>query len=191
MAVQFSCPACRQPIEVDDDWAGQHVACPFCQRVVTAPTQSTLRSIETTVPPSARKLSPTSTSPISQPQVGHRSSFNTLAAVGFGCSVAALLLFFVVGILWQFFVDELGPEVQLDAQTQQEFLRLANDPQYRGRFIGGMAAFCLSALCWLAGLIICAIAVTRRGVPGHRLALVGIGCSMLLPAFMCTGFLFR
>ncbi|NLX14636.1 MAG: hypothetical protein GXY44_13425 [Phycisphaerales bacterium] len=40
MAIQFQCPACRQPIEIEEQWAGQPVACPYCQRVVTAPTQS-------------------------------------------------------------------------------------------------------------------------------------------------------
>lgn len=40
MAIQFLCPACRQPIEVDDDAANQTVTCPYCQKVVTAPAQS-------------------------------------------------------------------------------------------------------------------------------------------------------
>ena len=42
MAIQFSCPSCRQPIEVDDDWANQEVSCPFCKKVVTAPEDTTL-----------------------------------------------------------------------------------------------------------------------------------------------------
>ncbi len=40
MAIQFFCPACRQPIEVDNDVANQTVTCPYCQKVVTAPPQS-------------------------------------------------------------------------------------------------------------------------------------------------------
>ncbi len=43
MAIQFACPACQQPIEVDDEWADQTVSCPYCRRVVRAPAQSTLQ----------------------------------------------------------------------------------------------------------------------------------------------------
>lgn len=41
MPIRFACPSCQQPIEIDDQWAGQSVACPYCKRVVTAPTAST------------------------------------------------------------------------------------------------------------------------------------------------------
>jgi hypothetical protein len=41
MAIRFSCPACQQPLEIDDNWAGQSVACPYCRRVVNAPQAST------------------------------------------------------------------------------------------------------------------------------------------------------
>ena len=41
MAIRFACPSCQQPIEVDDQWGGQAVACPYCRRAVTAPTIST------------------------------------------------------------------------------------------------------------------------------------------------------
>jgi len=40
MAIRFACPSCQQPIEVDDNWGGQSVACPYCRHVVTAPRES-------------------------------------------------------------------------------------------------------------------------------------------------------
>lgn len=40
MAIQFACPACRQPIEVDDEHGGRQVSCPYCRNVVAAPTES-------------------------------------------------------------------------------------------------------------------------------------------------------
>lgn len=40
MPIQFFCPACRQPIEVDDEVANQTVTCPYCQKVVMAPPRS-------------------------------------------------------------------------------------------------------------------------------------------------------
>jgi hypothetical protein len=42
MAIRFQCPACTEPIEIDDHWARQVVRCPYCQRTVTAPAESTL-----------------------------------------------------------------------------------------------------------------------------------------------------
>lgn len=42
MAIQFFCAACKQPIEVDDDFANQAVTCPYCRKVVTAPPLSDL-----------------------------------------------------------------------------------------------------------------------------------------------------
>lgn len=50
MAIQFTCPGCSQPIEIDELHAGQAVGCPYCKRVVTAPKESTLM----TAPPVAR-----------------------------------------------------------------------------------------------------------------------------------------
>src|SRR5580765_4777196 len=41
MPIRFVCPSCQQPLEIDDQWAGQSVACPYCNRVVTAPATST------------------------------------------------------------------------------------------------------------------------------------------------------
>lgn len=51
MAIQFHCPGCSQPIEVDDIHAGQEAACPYCHRVVHVPTESALGE---TSPPAAR-----------------------------------------------------------------------------------------------------------------------------------------
>ena len=46
MAIQFACPGCSQPIEVDDQIAGKSAACPYCQQVVTVPNQTTYRPAE-------------------------------------------------------------------------------------------------------------------------------------------------
>jgi len=42
MAIQFQCSACRQPIEVDDQFANQQAVCPFCRKVITVPASSSL-----------------------------------------------------------------------------------------------------------------------------------------------------
>ena len=42
MAIRFQCGSCNQPIEVDDQWGGRTVACPYCKSTITAPFESTL-----------------------------------------------------------------------------------------------------------------------------------------------------
>lgn len=42
MSIQFACPGCAQPIEVDVEHAGRQAQCPYCSRVVTVPEASTL-----------------------------------------------------------------------------------------------------------------------------------------------------
>ena len=41
MSIQFLCPACSQPIEIDDEWSARPVACPYCRKTITAPESST------------------------------------------------------------------------------------------------------------------------------------------------------
>jgi len=41
MPIQFCCTQCGQPIEVDDEHAGQTAACPYCRHMVGVPAQST------------------------------------------------------------------------------------------------------------------------------------------------------
>lgn len=42
MSIQFECPSCSKPIEVDDEYAGQTAACPYCRKVVSIPSVTTL-----------------------------------------------------------------------------------------------------------------------------------------------------
>lgn len=42
MAIQFRCPSCSQPIEVDDEFALRSAQCPYCRSVVAVPAVSSL-----------------------------------------------------------------------------------------------------------------------------------------------------
>ena len=94
MDVRFQCPACDQPIEVDGEWAGAAVACPYCQKTVTAPASSTFQP--NVPPPTAQPLAgaPGAYPGVATPGVysaippGGR---NTVAVVALSLAVAALL----------------------------------------------------------------------------------------------------
>ncbi len=70
MAIQFRCPGCEQPIEVDDEYAGQTAACPYCRRVVTVPVESTLGS-EGSAPARPAEAEP---APPASPVAGERAT---------------------------------------------------------------------------------------------------------------------
>ncbi len=186
MAIQFNCPGCRQPVEVDDEWAGEHVACPFCQRVVTAPAESTITALQNDLPPTARKLSPTAADGVMATAAVAPPRYNRLAVVGFGLGLAAIFLLILGLILLQFVIKQLEPNLTFEEQ-QKKMMEFSSDPETAGRIMLGSGAFCLSFACWLAGLIVSVIAVMRKDLPGRRLAFAGIACSVLCLLLFCSG----
>ncbi len=186
MAIQFNCPGCRQPVEVDDEWAGEHVACPFCQRVVTAPTESTITTLQHDLPPTARRLSPLGPGGMVAAGAATPPRYNRMATVGFGFSLAAILLMILGTILLKPILDQLDPNRTIEEQ-QKKMMELANDPEFAGRILLGVGSLGLSFVCWLAGLIFSAIAATRKDLAGRRLAIAGIGCSVLCLLLFCSG----
>ena len=94
MDVRFQCPACDQPIEVDGEWAGSAVACPYCQKTVTAPASSTFQP--NVPPPTAQPLAGVPGAYPGEETPGVYSSIppggrNTVAVVALGLAAAALL----------------------------------------------------------------------------------------------------
>ncbi|MGD8450338.1 MAG: hypothetical protein PVJ57_00840 [Phycisphaerae bacterium] len=65
MSIQFCCPGCSHPIEVDDEFAGRRAACPYCQQVVTVPAASTYEpeSVPTARPAESSTLTPSELPP--------------------------------------------------------------------------------------------------------------------------------
>lgn len=109
MPIRFPCPACRQPLEVDDEWGGQTVACPYCRRVVTAPRNSTWPTGEIPIASAVRGTASNEPSaavpgwaPPPPPAGGtgsaqpsharHAEKALVLAVIGAGLSVAAFML---------------------------------------------------------------------------------------------------
>jgi hypothetical protein len=100
MAIQFHCPGCRQPVEVDDEWAGKLVACPYCRRTVTAPAESLL---DVSSVPSAKPLAGSREVVAELPAEWHAAApaapSNIVAMVGLGLAVAGWLALVVSKVL--------------------------------------------------------------------------------------------
>lgn len=113
MPIQFTCPGCGNPIEVDAPLAGKAAQCPYCSRVVTVPAESTLSTdtIPTArpgglPPPPRGAYGPAQPPPL---HVGYTTQLREKAAARFGnialfCAVATVLLGLSSGML---FVSEL------------------------------------------------------------------------------------
>jgi hypothetical protein len=207
MAIQFRCPGCSQPIEVDDIHAGQTAACPYCRRVVNVPTESAL---DQPAPTAARPTAGTSeghagagpgwlasreagTFPTPQPtpgelHVGPTRSPRELAAARYGtfgliCSALVLLMFAgMVVIFMGVMLDEMGGPVtsQPSAEEMAQIQSGALERLYDDSRVAVLRVG--AALFALAGLVFGIVSVVQ-----HRQNWKGIVSLVLCGLFaLCT-----
>ena len=177
MSIQFLCPACSQPIEVDDQWSARPVACPFCRKTVTAPAASTFEP-EDVAPRASPIASP------SPPILGagtvdavRQASGNPVALWAAGLAAASLVfnLAFRLTVVPRMF-ELAGPDA-----TPQEVQQAVMDQMSGGAVPGWLAAGSLILMAggalWVAGLVCGIISVAkpgRRGLAVGSLALCGV-----------------
>jgi len=166
MAIRFACPSCRQPIEVDDPWGGESVACPYCRQVVTAPSSSNWPTDEI---PMASPVSPAFAPP--PPPGGTVASTPTPAAAHSQAPWALTLalggaVLSIVGCLaW------LGAQLTL---VQEKAGSNANPEQIREAYhdllVSGQAQvmsattlviFLVGAICSISGLVLAVRSLLR------------------------------
>jgi len=206
MTIQFKCPACGQPIEVDDQDAGSNVQCYYCKTAVTAPQQSTLSSGGERIPTSrpaggsgpvfrhiseeplhVSEESPARPEGFSRPQaVDQRPQrFRGLAMLSLGCSSAALAVFVVMMVsMVPSVMGQLSQNSDLDIENQKELLRqqaeqLQQAPLMR---VGNIAVLGLS----IAGSI-CGLAALVRRTTSRRAALIGLLLGLAFMVCQCGG----
>jgi hypothetical protein len=161
MPIRFACPACQQPIEVDEQWGGQSVACPYCQRVVSAPTSSTLpaRQVPTASPATGYEPTPppaTGSQPVHAPRPGGRGLLALgLAMVSLVLGVAGWLVG-VGGPLEARVIDRFGvnpsPEQiqQVVDETRAEWAKGNIQLDRRGVLASTIGLICSAAALILA-----------------------------------------
>lgn len=198
MSVQFLCPSCGHPIEVDDEWAGRSVGCPYCRNTVTAPTASTYDRGDGV--PTARVVEPGGGQPhLISPEVCQPGEWpptvvqtdapdsNSVAVWAFGLSCLFVLAWLVMGLLMgSRMEDALGPN-----PTQEEAYRFMNDHLQGGTIpgwlVGGFLALLLSLAFGVAALVCAILGVRLRRRRGFALAAFGLlGFFTFL---MCAGVL--
>jgi hypothetical protein len=165
MAIRFLCPSCKQPLEIDQAWAGQSVACPYCQRVVNAPESSSWPSGNIPTASPARQAFDAPPPPAGVPESagvarkgGSAGGALALAIIGAVLSIAAV--FFWLLLLGEMVQRKVGVEAlnqnpDVVRQAVQDILMAGQAPRHPF----STAALLIAAVCSLA-----AVALGIRGL---------------------------
>jgi hypothetical protein len=197
MPIRFPCPGCNQPLEVDNEWGGQTVACPYCRRVITAPTSSAWPTSPIPLA-TAVQQPPAGFAPPPPPpgfSVSPRQSTSSravlafvLASVGAGISVIAFMWFAVV--FWSTVVQKTGMAAT-PAEMQEVAEQLASRGQIpRPPLLVGLLM--TGAITSLTGLVLGARSMAQRE-SGKGLAITAciLGGLFLLCPLLWGSALFR
>lgn len=177
MPIQFNCLTCGKPIEVDDEFAGQAVTCPYCRKVMNAPTSGTAPAgppeslPDSGPPPASAPLSPA----FAPPQV-QRS--NWFASVSLACSIIVMLCFCVALAGSYKVMKQIAPDLKLKPDQMEEYVdRTSKEPLL-------MVSSIVTLSASVTGVIFAILGLTRR--TGRRWqAIVGLVICGLMLACGC------
>lgn len=190
MAVRFQCPSCYQPIEIDDEWAGKSVGCPYCQKTVAAPDESTL---DLSTVPVATPLGTGGASAMYPPPatIAMEDRPNTIALVALVLFAVTLLLLVLSAVVVAGHHLELEEMQKLMADKGMiEFQKALLDKYGNQLPAWLMMTGILNAVALLTSLgsLTCGIIGTFR--PRRRaMAIIAIVGSSLFLALNCVGML--
>lgn len=191
MAIRFLCASCRQPIEIDDEWASKLVACPFCRKTIMAPASSDLP--EPDLVPTATPLQPAP----SRETPGSWEHPNKVAIVAF--ALICLVVFQILGM-----AHVIGPHKQelkafearqkelreqgagIFAASQEAMAVLSGS--HNGSIPGWLITVSVLQIgmvgCWFGTVVCGMIGVRRRR--NRRWALSSLFLAGLIPVLMLS-----
>lgn len=200
MAIQFHCPSCSQPIEVDDVHAGQAATCPYCHRVVSVPTESSLGpvppvSARPTATPAVADPPPepddgqTPTPPTPRPLPGElpvrptiparEQTGRALGSYALICTALSVLLF---GGVTVYILSQLAPELWKNPgsqPSQEQLTQLTGSAWLGAAQIGGMFFALVGLVMGITSLV--------QGRTGNWRAIVSVVTCGLLLLCVCGG----
>ena len=166
MAIQFVCPGCSQPIEVDDEIGGRSAACPYCQHVVSVPIQSTYDSgapvtaspVEHTAAPGApppHTAMGLHVGPPPDARVRTARKLGNCALISAGLMIISAAV--LGGLVLVIFIDDFGsPTTQ---PSHAEIMEALQSSQYGTHLL---ASQCASGLFALLGVVLGAASLARH-----------------------------
>jgi DNA-directed RNA polymerase subunit RPC12/RpoP len=188
MAIQFCCTQCGHPIEVDDEYAGQTAACPYCRHVVSVPAQSTYRpdaaisarpvarSAEQPHNLAAETLVAEERRPAIPPP--RRRAATTFGTYAFICTLLSLILFGVATATATITLLRLSGGKAPATMNQQQITELQDQVMRKPWFIAAQFGGLFFAL---AGLVLGIVSLTQvaRGNWRGIVSVVVCGLSLL------------
>ncbi len=190
MEIRFPCPSCKQPIEIDQEWAARAVACPYCRKTVTAPAESTLGPIDDI--PMGRPLSapqlPSDEHPATQPPTP--SSTLSVAALITACSMIVMI---VIGTLIAApHAPELIEMQQSDASMEERMqsiqrLMASEGGSMPAWFVAMVMFSCVSMIAWPTAVVLGILALyrsSRKNLAVIALVICGLFFIMNLAQFL-------
>lgn len=196
--IRFQCQSCSQPIEVDEEWAGKAVACPYCKSTVTAPAQTTLMDLDQihTASPASITADPLAHATPDQaiPVVQSR---NTVAVVALSLSVLLIVLFVTAAMIispHQMEMENFQKMLQASDTSAKSQLQIFEDftDQYGGTWPGWFIAFMVIQMItipiFLAAAVCGIIGVRRRN--RKNLAVISLAICSGMFFFFVTRVLF-
>ena len=193
MSIQFPCPGCGQPIEVDSEHAGKVAACPYCQQVVNVPQESAY--VTAPVPPArptdTEWLAP-SMDDTEQQQQKRRARVWGFCALGSLATVVVLFLALAIPLagLW---MEKMGPVAttqpnQLSPQEMEHIqAEIMKEVQSKPWFLG---LSCGAELMVVVALVlsIISVVISRKGNwPGIVALVVSSLCAFCVAASVVLG----
>jgi len=194
MPIQFCCTRCGEPIEVDDEHAGQTAACPYCRHMVTVPRESTYdpdaaiaaRPAQAGGAASAEDGGGEAAGPLPPglSRAGYsdrrRQAAHTLGTWALICTVLAVVLFIVylvgaVTIIAPVVGDQISPN--LDKEQISAVQAVASQHPWI------LAAVCGAVFFALAGLTLAIVSLTQARQRNWRAVTALTVCGVF---FLCV-----
>lgn len=186
MAIQFTCTACGQPIEVDDEMAGLSVTCPYCRKAVAAPPTSTLAAGAT--PPAAGTTEPGGEAVLPYAGTAPPTKSSPLGWIALGCVVLCLLCLVYSMLVGQSLMADLDPE-SMTPQEAEEFQAILQERmQSKPELV--IVSLVGSCILPLAG-VICAIIALVKGYRPRWPAIVALVLLGGVAVLVCGGVLLK
>ena len=194
MAIQFQCASCGEPIEIDAEWAGKPVACPYCRRTVLAPTESTFAPPGVPAArPAVRGAAFEALDPAESaagPFDVRREASNSAAVWAIVLTCSALSCGLTAVVVLAPHLDELRPFIEMSesgksfSEVNRAFVEQLEGAMPLWLLVSSLLALAAMGL-WVVGLI-CGIVAVRRA-PRRGLAIA----SLVLSALMALAFIPR
>jgi len=188
MAIQFTCTACGQPIEVDNEMADKAVTCPYCHKAGTAPATSTLDA--SAIPPTADTGEADGAGVLPYVGAGEAPKHKTspMGWIALGCIVISALSLIYVSLVASSMVQDLN----MKPTTPQEVEELQKTMQERMETKPGLMIISTAGSCVfpLAGVVLAIIALVKRYRPRWP-AIVALSLVGILILVSCAGVIMR